>query len=239
MSKNEFRFKEFTVSQENCAMKVGTDGVLLGAWVEISEEVDSIFDIGAGSGLIALQMAQRSEASTIDAIEIEPKAFEQAVENFENSPWGDRLYCYHASLQEFADEMDEQYDLIISNPPYYNDTFKHLKQDRALARHTHELSFQQLLMATSKLLSSNGSCAFIIPFKEESDFLVKAAAEHLYPSRITQVRGNTKASLKRSLIQMTKSQSNQLHVDELVIELDRHVYTKQYMELVNKFYLNM
>jgi HemK-like putative methylase len=99
-------------------MKVGTDGVLLGAWVKVSDDTESILDIGTGTGLIALQMAQRTGAETIDALEIENKAFEQAVENFENSSWADRLYCYHTSLQEFEEEIEEQYDLIVSNPPY-------------------------------------------------------------------------------------------------------------------------
>ena len=107
MSGKPFNFKEFSIQQDQCAMKVGTDGVLLGAWVKVSDDTESILDIGTGTGLIALQMAQRTGAETIDALEIENKAFEQAVENFENSPWGDRLYCYHASLQEFEEEIEE------------------------------------------------------------------------------------------------------------------------------------
>ena len=118
-----FHFKEFSVAHDKCAMKIGTDAVLLGAWVEC-EQANSILDIGTGTGIIALQMAQRSFAELIDAIEIEGNAYEQAVENFEQSIWGDRLFCYHASLQEFVEEMDEKYDLIISNPPFYTSTFK-------------------------------------------------------------------------------------------------------------------
>ena len=131
MSGKPFHFKEFSILQDQCAMKVGTDGVLLGAWVKVADNTESILDIGTGTGLIALQMAQRSGAETIDALEIENKAFEQAVENFETSSWADRLYCYHTSLQEFAEEIEEQYDLIVSNPPYFNDTFKELDQERA------------------------------------------------------------------------------------------------------------
>ncbi|MCK4562074.1 MAG: methyltransferase, partial [Flavobacteriaceae bacterium] len=131
MSKKPFKFKEFTVHQDKTAMKVGTDGVLLGAWVTLNESINSALDIGTGTGLIALQLAQRDEIELIDAIEIEPNAYEQSVENFENSDWGNRLFCYHASLQEFVKEIDEKYDLIISNPPYYNDTFKELDINRA------------------------------------------------------------------------------------------------------------
>ena len=126
-------------------MKVGTDGVLLGSWVAIDSAVTSILDIGTGTGLIALQLAQRFNSETIDALEIEPQAYEQAVDNFENSDWGNRLFCYHASLKEFALEMDEKYDLIVSNPPFFNDTYKKLEQRRALARHSENLTFGELL----------------------------------------------------------------------------------------------
>ena len=115
MPESPFRFKQFNVAQSKSAMKVGTDGVLLGAWVRILDGVDSVLDVGTGTGLIALQIAQRCDSEIIDALEIESGAFEQAVENFENSPWSDRLFCYHASLQEFEMEMDERYDLIVCN----------------------------------------------------------------------------------------------------------------------------
>ena len=102
-----------------------------------------------------------------DAIELNDDAYEQTVENFENSDWGDRLFCYHASLQEFVDEIDDEYDLIISNPPFYTSTYKEISEERAMARHTESLTYHELLGATSKLLSEIGSCAFIIPFSEE------------------------------------------------------------------------
>ena len=238
MAVKPFHFKEFSILQDQCAMKVGTDGVLLGAWAQIPEDTASILDIGTGTGLIALQMAQRSEAETIDALEIESNAFEQAVENFENSSWSDRLFCYHASVQEFENEVDEQYDLVISNPPYFNDTFKDLNQERALARHTHELSYKELLSAVAKLLSVQGNCAFIIPFKEESRFIEQASKEKLYPIRILRVRGNEQSELKRSLLQFSRH-PNKVFPKELIIEKNRHVYTTQYIELVKDFYLNM
>lgn len=238
MSNKAFHFKEFHIEQDRCAMKVGTDGVLLGAWTKIDQEVNSILDIGTGTGLIALQMAQRSDAESIDAVEIEPFAYEQAVENFENSPWSDRLFCYHASIQEFADEMDEKYDLIISNPPYYNDTFKKLENQRALARHTHQLGFKEFLAASSTLLSKEGSLACIVPFKEESNFVNLASDINLFPSRISRYRGNPKSPLKRSLIQLSRRKTG-TQEEEFFIEHSRHQYSAVYKDLVADFYLKL
>lgn len=219
-------------------MKVGTDGVLLGAWTAIASNVESILDIGTGTGLLALQMAQRSDAEIIDAVEIEDNAFEQAVENFENSVWADRLFCYHASIQEYVEEVDEKYDLILSNPPYFKSAAQEIKKERAMARHHKNLSFQALLEATSRLLSADGSCAFVIPYEEETRFLQLAEKSGLYPDRITRVKGNQATALKRSLLQLSR-QTKDLKITELSIEIKRHVYTDDYIDLVKDFYLKM
>jgi len=238
MSTKPFQCKEFTILQDKTAMKVGTDGVLLGAWAELNENLKSILDIGTGTGLIALQIAQRIDCETIDALEIESNAFEQAIENFENSDWRDRLFCYHTSLQEFANEIEEKYDLIISNPPYYNDTFKNIENKRALARHTVTLSFNALLSSSAKLLSEFGTCAFIVPYKEEDVFIKIAKDNKLFPQRITRVRGNINTNFKRSLLQFSFSNLNPA-IDELAIEIERHVFTEKYKNLVKDFYINL
>ena len=231
-----FQFKQFTILQDKTAMKVGTDGVLLGAWVDLGQNPESILDIGTGTGLIALQLAQRSNCQIIDALEIEPNAFEQAVDNFENSNWGDRLFCYHATLDDFSNEIDETYNLIISNPPFYNSTYKSIEQKRALARHTKNLTFESLLTHTAKLLSKNGTCAFIIPFHEESEFIELAAGNKLFPLRITRVKGNIKTNFKRTLLQFCHTKVVP-KINELAIEIERHVYTQEYKNLVKDFYL--
>jgi len=235
----EFKFKQFTVNQDKCAMKIGTDGVLLGAWVNPKKSF-SILDIGTGTGVIALQMAQRTYAEIIDALEIDAGAFEQAVENFEKSDWGDRLFCYHASLQEFVDEIDDEYDFVISNPPFFNSTYKEgeITEKRILARHSESLSYDVLLKSTSKLLSEIGECAFIIPFEEEDSFLTIASVYKLFPNRITRVRGTEKSIIKRSLLQMSFSKS-EIETSELIIEIERHIYTQEYINLVKDFYLKM
>ncbi len=165
-----FQFKQFSVAQDKTAMKIGTDGVLLGAWTPLDHHPNSILDIGAGTGVIALMLAQRSNAETIDAIEIEPNAHEQCVENFESSPWGDRLFCYHADLVELIQEPEEHYDLIVSNPPFHNTDIVGDKTSRTTARHTEDLPFQVLLLGAKTLLSTNGVFCCIIPFIEETSF---------------------------------------------------------------------
>lgn len=238
MSNSIFQFKEFNIAQDRSAMKVGTDGVLLGAWATIPKEAKSILDIGTGTGLIALQLAQRSKAEVIDAIEIEADAFEQAVDNFENSDWADRLYCYHASFQDFVSEIDDTYDLIVSNPPFYNDTFKDLNKKRALARHSQGLAFEELLSGVSKLLALNGIAAFIIPYKEEENFLKMAQLIKLFPSRISRYSGNVNSELKRSLIEL-KTKETTLIQESFFLEHSRHDYSDYYKNLVKDFYLKL
>lgn len=233
-----FQFKQFTIHQEKTAMKVGTDGVLLGAWAKVNSDAFNILDIGAGTGLIALMMAQRSNAEVIDAVELNNDAYEQTVENFELSEWGDRLFCYHASLQEFADEIEDKYDVIISNPPFYTSTYKELSNERAMARHTESLNYKELLEGVLKLLSKQGSCAFIIPFQEEENFIAIANELGLFPNRITRVKGTKNTPIKRSLLQCSFIQAEP-KVNELIIEIKRHQYTQDYMDLVKDYYLKM
>ncbi|RDY57885.1 tRNA1(Val) (adenine(37)-N6)-methyltransferase [Flagellimonas nanhaiensis] len=233
-----FKFKEFTVEQDKCAMKVGTDGVLLGAWTSLRNNPQSILDVGAGTGLIALQLAQRSSAELIDAIELDEAAYEQCVQNFEASQWADRLFCYHAGFDEFMDEIDDEYDLIVSNPPFYVEEVASGDVARDLARQNNSLPFQELLQGVSKLLSQDGIFSVIIPYKQELDFLHLATMVGLHPSRITHVKGTPEAEVKRSLIELTFSKT-ETKFNELVIELARHQYTKQYIELTKAFYLKM
>ncbi len=238
MSVKPFIFKEFTVNQDQCAMKIGTDGVLLGAWTAIEHFPNSILDIGTGTGIIALQLAQRSDAETIDALEIDDNAYEQAVGNFENSDWGDRLFCYHASLQLFTEEIEDTYDLIISNPPFYNDEFETENASRNKARFTSSLSFEELLISVSKLLSKEGVFSIIIPFKEEENFIELAFKVNLFPTRICRVKGHRTSDIKRSLLEFSFRKSD-IEITELIIEIERHEYTQAYKDLVSDFYLKM
>ena len=236
--KNHFNFKKFSVNQGNCAMKVGTDAVLLGAWTSVKPHPQTILDIGAGTGIIALMLAQRSQAEAIDAIEIDGDAYEQCVENFENSLWNDRLFCYHASVLEFTEEIENKYDLIISNPPFYTTDYKTDSAKRDLARFSDALPFDHLVECVSKLLSKHGTFAVIIPFKEEEKFIDFASKVHLFPERILHVKGNSHSEIKRSLIEFSFEKSN-VRFETLIIETSRHQYTEAYIDLTKDFYLKM
>ena len=233
-----FQFKQFSVAQDRCEMKVGTDAVLLGAWSALDHMPNTILDIGSGTGILALIMAQRSTAELIDALEIDADAYEQCVYNFETSDWGDRLFCYHASLDEFVGEIEDTYDLIISNPPFYTDHFKSRNEARNKARFEDALPFKELLTSASKLLSVTGQLNVIIPFSEEINFISLAKNVDLYPIRILRVRGQEESPVKRSLISFT-FQENKIEVSELTIEITRHHYTHDYINLTKDFYLKL
>lgn len=219
-------------------MKIGTDGILLGAWVSLRKNPFSILDIGAGTGIIALQLAQRSNAEMIDAIEIDEDAYEQCVENFENSPWGDRLFCYHASLEEFVEEIDDKYDLIISNPPFYSEDYKSSNESRDVARFTEALPFDELIDSASILLADEGIFAVIVPRKEEENIVKMASAVNLFSNRICRVRGNETSEEKRSMMEFSFDKTAP-KIENLVIEISRHNYTEEYKNLVRDFYLKM
>ena len=222
-------------------MKVGTDGVLLGAWCSLENYPKTILDIGTGTGIISLMLAQRSSAISIDGVEIDKSAFEQTVDNFENSDWSDRLYCYNTSFQKFADESNNEaikYDLIVSNPPFYKEDYITKNISRNKARFSQFLSFKELIQGVSKILSKSGFFSTIIPFKEESAFIGLAQQNSLFLNKLCRVKGNKNSEIKRCLLTFSfnKKETNETN---LIIENSRHKYTKEYVELTNNFYLKM
>lgn len=233
-----FKFKQFTIQHAQSAHKVGTDGVLLGAWTGLEHQPDAILDIGSGTGLIGLMMAQRSNATQIDAIEINDEAFEECVLNFENSAWNDRLFCYHGDIKELADEPDLNYDLIISNPPFFENDKTETSTNRKLARQHQALTYKDLINAVTKLLTGEGVFSTIIPFSDHETFISMAENQKLVPFKITHVKGHVDSGFKRTLMQFSH-QSKSLKTDELVLETSRHVYTEAYKDLVKDFYLKL
>lgn len=233
-----FSFKQFNVQQDRCAMKIGTDGVLLGAWTPLINNPYNLLDIGAGTGILSLMLAQRSNLEQIDAIEIDEGAYEQCVENFEASPWSDRLFCFHAGLDEFVDDPEDEYDLIISNPPFYTDTFKSENTQRDIARFEDALPFEELIEAADLLLSDNGIFSVIIPYKEETKFVSMCKELDLFPFKITRVKGTPNSEIKRSLLAFSRIEQTP-QIDALTIEISRHQYTSEYVELTKDYYLKM
>ena len=216
-------------------MKVGTDGVLLGALTDC-KKATNILDIGCGTGLISLMLAQRNDAAVITGIEIEENAFLQSQNNFNNSKWSKRLSIIHTSLQDFSSET--KFDLIVSNPPFFTDSTQANNQYRKLARSTNSLNFKELISKSKILLSENGIFSVIIPFPRKEEFINIALENKLFLSRICNVKGTANSPVKRILMEFNNSQDTILE-ENLIIEKERHNYTDKYIDLCKDFYLKM
>lgn len=229
-----FSFKQFTVCHDRCAMKVGTDGVLLGAWVDVAS-ARNILDIGTGTGLIALMMAQRGNAR-IWAIDIDADAVEQARGNVAASPWKDRIEVERQDACHFVSDI--LFDAIVSNPPYFADSLKCPDGQRNTARHTDHLDFDRLTASAARLLHPEGTFSVIIPTDGRESFLQIAARHGLHLSRQTWVHTKPGAAPKRVLLALRFTAARCL-TDDLTIELSRHVYSEEYTALTRDFYLKM
>lgn len=230
---NYFKFKQFTIEQELCAMKVGTDGVLIGAWGAVGET--NMLDIGCGSGLISIMAAQRSNSMKIDAIDIEPNAIEQAKINVSNCPWSDRISLHNSTLQNFT--PNHTYDYIISNPPYFINSLKEVKSAREIARHSDTLPYTDLASGVNRLLSENGIFSVILPYLEANIFIVEVARYPLFCIKRTDIKGASTKAIKRVMLQFSRKKIDIIN-DELIIEeSQRHQYTQKYIDLTKDFYL--
>jgi len=229
-----FRFKQFTVRQEKAAMKVGTDGVLLGVWAEVST-AETILDIGTGTGLVAIMLAQRSKAR-IDAVEIDPDSSTQAKENVDRCPWRDRINLYNKSFQEYSQEHNGYYDLIVSNPPYFINSLKSQEAARNSARHDEDLPQDDLIEGVVKLLASEGRFSAIFPYVEGNIFVAKAAAKGLYCTKRVNVVGKQGTGVKRLLLEFSK-QKLPFEESELTIRDKNDGFTSEYRLLTKDFYL--
>ncbi len=228
-----FRFKKFNITQAKSAMKVGTDGVLLGSWV-YSNQSNNILDVGCGTGLISLMLAQRNLKSSITGIEIDKTASKEAQFNINNSPWRQRICIINTSLQEFNTKI--KYDLIVSNPPFFPSN-KSIDR-RTIARHTNSLSFKELIQNSVELLAETGILAVIIPKDYEVDFCEIAKSCKLFCLRVCYVKGNENSEVKRVLIEFAFGM-HKIQEEHLIIERSRHEYTDAYINLCRDFYLNM
>ncbi|MBR1877943.1 MAG: methyltransferase [Paludibacteraceae bacterium] len=257
-----FQFKQFYVRHERCAMKVGTDGVLLGAWTPIMEEwrmADGgntrVLDVGTGSGLVALMLAQRLPQAQIDAIDIDASAVEQAGENFASSPWPDRLQACLSPLQTWQtskyenEKISKCYSLIVSNPPYFQHSLKNPDKGRELARHTDSLSYEELIHHSARLLRNDGILALILPAGAEKEICALARTEGLTPTHLTRVYSKASKPVRRVLIAFVMSSCphnvmSSCRHDEitslensLILENETGGRSAAYQQLTKDFYL--
>jgi len=237
MSRNNyFQFKQFMIIQERSAMKVGMDGVLLGAWADPSG-AERILDIGTGTGLIALMMAQKNSLAQIDAIEIDPESFPEAIRNVQQSKWAGRIQIELSSFQEFAEQTDWKYDLIVSNPPFFTNGVKAPVENRAQARHSDSLPLEVLILGAANLLAENGRIVLVLPIESLPEISSLANLYKISISRLCRVKPNPIKPEFRILIELTNSECA-IQESELMIEFEKHHdYTPEYKELTKDFYL--
>jgi len=233
-----FQMKQFSVAHENCAMRVNTDGCLLGAVAGADIDIDGsyhILDIGTGSGVIALQLAQRFPGSFIDAVEIHGPSAKEATKNFKSSPWPDRMVCYHEPIQEF--DTSTQYDLIVSNPPFFEHGPTRADEGVANARHALTLDFKALLEHTSKVLKDTGSFWCVLPFNRLEALIEAGFEEHLFPKHILSISPKGKKSPNRAIVALSKTNSSETVKRDLVIYKSDNSYTEETKTLLEPFYL--
>jgi tRNA1Val (adenine37-N6)-methyltransferase len=237
MSAKPFHFKQFIIQQDACAMKVGTDGVLLGAWCH-SLNAKNILDIGTGTGVIAIMQAQRNENAEIMAVEIDEKAAQQAKENFQSCKWSERLMVFQGSIQDFVVKSLFKFDHIISNPPFYtSENFtKASGNQRLLARNTESLNYSDLVKSVQLLLSETGKFSVIIPSSEMEKLLLETTPLELFLSRKTWVQPTQEKTAHRVLLEFSKVKSK-LEENVLVIQKgERNDFTEDYIQLTKSFY---
>lgn len=234
MSNSYFQFKQFTVWHDKCAMKVGTDGVLLGAWTSV-QNARCVLDIGTGTGLVALMLAQRSQ-SAITALEIDPQAAVQATENINRSPWQDRVEVVVADFKQYRPHT--KFDVIVSNPPYFVDSMKCPDNQRSIARHNNDLTYDDLLRGVSVLLSPDGAFTLVIPTDAADRVKDIAQTYCLYPAQQLDVITKPGGTPKRTLITFTFTQQ-ECRTEELLTEVARHHYSDAYAALTKEYYMKL
>ena len=232
-----FKMKEFEVAHDQCAMRVNTDGCLLGALAASNTAVDSVqrvLDIGTGSGVIALQLAQRFQKAFVDGIEIHGPSAKQAMDNFRNSPFHSRMVCYHQPIQEF--EMNTYYDIIVSNPPYFEEGPTKSDHGVAAARHALTLDFKSLVMSVSGLLKPQGSFWAILPCDRKDRFLDAALDEGLYLNEVIHIKPKENREANRCIFGLSRHNTGDAHHRAIAIYSADQSYTTETHDVLSPFY---
>ena len=235
MSNDYFQFRQFIVHQQRCAMKVGTDGTLLGAWALAPSGKCRILDIGTGTGLIALMMAQRFPESSVLGIDIDPEAVAQATENVRLSPFSERIKILQEDVMKFDDTYD--FDSIVSNPPYFVDSLECPDDQRTMARHTVSLTYEGLIRQAFRLLKDDGCLSLVIPSESRSLIESAASLEGFFLSRVCLIKTTPRKQPKRQLIEFRKHTVKELIIEEGIIEDLPNVRSSWYQQLTKEFYI--
>ncbi len=230
-----FRFKQFKVEDDRSTMKVGTDAVLLGAWADAGS-AKNMLEIGTGSGVIALMLAQRSETK-IEAIDIDKNSIEQAHENFQNSPWANRLNAIDSSLKDFCKSSSEKFEVIVSNPPFFNNSLTSPKQKKTRSKHTGELSYEDLLHGIVHFLAPNGNVFLILPHTESKIFVKLAQQNHLYVNKELLIRPKKEKAANRVLMELSFRETEKESTEIYLREPDNS-FSKAYSDLCQDYYLD-
>ena len=244
MANTYFQFKQFTIQQDRCAMKVCTDACLFGAVVAHcppclpagSLPGTHCLDIGTGTGLLSLMVAQKDPDAVIDAVEIDKTAFQQAKENFESSPWKDRLHIFNTDITNF--KTDNKYDLIICNPPFFENDLRSTDEIKNKAKHGGSLNFDELLKIAVTFLSDKGSFALLLPYHRVTSFEIMAAAQNLYLSNKILVRQTAAHSFFRGILIFSK-EKKEIKSAEIVIKNREGEYTTEFTGMLKDYYLHV
>ena len=235
MANSWFNFKQFSVAQENAAFKVGTDSCLLASWIDLGQ-VYSILDVGTGSGVIALMLAQRSNAKII-GIDSDAQSSNQAQCNFERSPWSDRMHSIHQSLESFADSTTKVFDLIVSNPPYFVRSTKNYNHQVTNARHEGNLTLESLFQHSKKMLTKNGRLALVLPHDRYDDLLHAASENQFNLQKSLFIRPYAEKAFNRVIVTLSKSTTTTPTSTEMHLYQEINRYSSEAIQLLKPYYL--
>lgn len=234
MPNNYFQFKQFKIEQDNCAMKVCTDSCLFGAWISLPKNTETILDIGTGTGLLSLMLAQKSNAK-IDAIEIDENAFSQATINFNNSIWKENLTCFLGDIKDFT--FTKKYDFIVCNPPFYKDEFSSVSQGEKIAKHSLFLNLDELINSINKLLNDNGKFSILLPFYRKEEFEKTAEQFSFFPEKTLTIKQTPTHNFFRYAGVFSKQKNTKQSNQEITIKSSENNYSNEFIELLKPYYL--
>lgn len=236
MSNTYFQFKQFKIEQDKCAMKVCTDSCLFGAWIDVDQNVQTILDIGCGTGLLTLMLAQKSTAK-IDAVEIDEDAFYQAKQNIEAANFSNKISVFNEDILDFSEQI--KYDLIVCNPPFYENEKVSITHGEKLAKHSLKLTLENLIQKIKKLLYTNGKFAVLLPYFRAMEFEYKCNTNQLYIEKKLLIKQTPTHTYFRVCYVVSLQKKKEIQLDTLTIKDINNKYTPSFIMLLKPYYLNL